>query len=613
MSLFRNPAVTFVVFVMMANVVWGQNKIFHQLAAGTTTGAATNTQMKVIGSIGATGFTPQAGQKNHSGFFTIAYLIGDLNDTIPPVIAFTPTLNIARGADLNLSATVTDAPFGHIVVSKVFYRAIGNQLYDSLPLTRNGTTTTYTETIDADKFDAMGLEYYFTAIDASNNRTRQPPKPTQAYTYVKEDARIPASLLSFGKEETNYRMISVPHDYTENISTLLQGLGDHHPTKWRLLTHVGNGRFAEYPGDFSTFERAKGYWLIATESKEVNLAQARQAPENNQSSLYEAHLIPGWNQVGNPYTVAIDWDNVREYHANVQIGPLKIYTGGYDNKVELLPYQGGYVYLDGNSAQTIKIPFKGQTLGSRKSEVKGVDGRWQLPLTVTSSETVNKLGGIGMHARALVTKDRFDDHNPPSFSAHAEINFAHPEHPLKSFSFDVVPVLEEYVWSFKMTSSSGEALLEWDASNLPADLEELYLYDESAGEIIDMRASGKYESTTPRNLKIYYGKDARSKIRPSDLWVSEPYPNPFRDETTIAFGLPGDNDVHHVCMEIYNAQGQPIRRLVDGTYLSGFHEVKWNGQANDHTPAASGMYFYRVAASSGKELRVETGRIIITR
>jgi hypothetical protein len=585
----------------------GQNKIIHQLAGGTVTGPSDNGKVKVIGSLGPIGLSVQPGQKSHSGFYTLAFVLNQLEDKIPPVISFTPVHSIDRGTRLDISTTITDAPFNQPVNAKLFYRAIGKKAFDSASLTRTGTTTTYIIHVEADKFDAMGLEYYFKAVDQANNPTTHPPT-AKLYTYSIEEAKIPASLLSFGSKEEHYRMISLPHKYDDNISALLgDEFGDPKQTEWRLLTYTGSG-FSEYPGGFSTFERAKGYWLIARNPKELILAPSKQAPENNQASLYEMQLHGGWNQVGNPYTLPVDWNNVRTFNEPALVGKLHVYEGGYNNPTDLLPYQGGYVYLDG-PAQTIRIPFKGQTSGSRTQN--GPAEGWQLPLAISNDITSNRLGGIGMHPKAAATKDKYDEHNPPRFSTFAEINFAHPEHPLKNFCFDVVPEQEEYVWTFTMTSSSGEGRIDWDPRALPPETEDLFLYDEVTGSIIDMRTESHFLSITPRTIKIYYGRGIDQKIRPSEVWSGNPFPNPFHDEVTLSFGLPGNSEIYSVSVDVFNAQGQRVRRLIEDHYSSGFHHVKWNGQDNESLRMASGVYFYKLTAASSQGQRALTGRIVL--
>ena len=67
------------------------------------------------------------------------------------------------------------------------------------------------------------------------------------------------------------------------------------------------------------------------------------------------------------------------------------------------------------------------------------------------------------------------------------------------------------------------------------------------------------------------------------------YPNPFNPVTTIKYQTPKSADVSLV---IYNALGQQVRTLVNGTVEQGAHSVTWNGRNEMGKVVPSGIYFY---------------------
>ncbi|MCH9032178.1 MAG: T9SS type A sorting domain-containing protein [candidate division Zixibacteria bacterium] len=73
------------------------------------------------------------------------------------------------------------------------------------------------------------------------------------------------------------------------------------------------------------------------------------------------------------------------------------------------------------------------------------------------------------------------------------------------------------------------------------------------------------------------------------------YPNPFNPSTKITFGIP---ESEHVTISVYNVQGQKVATLVDGVLEAGYHDVEW-----DASNLASGMYFYRLQATSFSQTR----------
>ncbi|MGD8414421.1 MAG: FlgD immunoglobulin-like domain containing protein [Candidatus Latescibacterota bacterium] len=75
-------------------------------------------------------------------------------------------------------------------------------------------------------------------------------------------------------------------------------------------------------------------------------------------------------------------------------------------------------------------------------------------------------------------------------------------------------------------------------------------------------------------------------------------PNPFNPATTIAYSVAVPARVK---LGIYDAAGHLVAVLVDEVLAAGTHEAVWNGNSGDGTPAASGVYFYRLE-SGGRTL-----------
>ncbi|MBC8424532.1 hypothetical protein H8E07_10445 [bacterium] len=81
-------------------------------------------------------------------------------------------------------------------------------------------------------------------------------------------------------------------------------------------------------------------------------------------------------------------------------------------------------------------------------------------------------------------------------------------------------------------------------------------------------------------------------------------PNPFNPRTTLAFDLhrPG-----RVSLDIHDAAGRRVARLVDEPMPVGSHVVEWNGRGDDGRAVPSGVYFARLVA----ETVVETRRMLL--
>lgn len=64
-------------------------------------------------------------------------------------------------------------------------------------------------------------------------------------------------------------------------------------------------------------------------------------------------------------------------------------------------------------------------------------------------------------------------------------------------------------------------------------------------------------------------------------------PNPFNQETQIAFSLPSPQ---HITLKVMGVSGQSMATLSDGPCPAGTHQVVWNGQDDSGRGVASGLY-----------------------
>jgi hypothetical protein len=78
------------------------------------------------------------------------------------------------------------------------------------------------------------------------------------------------------------------------------------------------------------------------------------------------------------------------------------------------------------------------------------------------------------------------------------------------------------------------------------------------------------------------------------LVLNQNHPNPFNPATTIEYYLPVTGSV---TLDVYDAAGRRIVRLVDAIQESGNHSVDWNGYDSDGRQVSSGVYFYRISAN----------------
>ena len=77
----------------------------------------------------------------------------------------------------------------------------------------------------------------------------------------------------------------------------------------------------------------------------------------------------------------------------------------------------------------------------------------------------------------------------------------------------------------------------------------------------------------------------------SSLALLPNYPNPFTDQTVLAFHL---DEPAAVRLVIYDLLGREIRTLLDASRSRGTHALMWGGRDDAGTPVSGGVYFYRL-------------------
>ena len=84
------------------------------------------------------------------------------------------------------------------------------------------------------------------------------------------------------------------------------------------------------------------------------------------------------------------------------------------------------------------------------------------------------------------------------------------------------------------------------------------------------------------------------------------HPNPFNASTSIEVVTARTGPLS---ISVYDVLGRHVRNIIDETVGSGRHVFQWDGNDESGRSAASGVYFLRVASSTG----VETRKLVLLR
>lgn len=100
------------------------------------------------------------------------------------------------------------------------------------------------------------------------------------------------------------------------------------------------------------------------------------------------------------------------------------------------------------------------------------------------------------------------------------------------------------------------------------------------------------------NVVVYGSQQEPSSIGdtyglnvPGKYALSQNFPNPFNPVTRINYQLPVKS---HVTLNVFNANGQLVKTLINSEIKAGYHSIVWNGTNESGTKVPSGIYIYRI-------------------
>jgi hypothetical protein len=110
-----------------------------------------------------------------------------------------------------------------------------------------------------------------------------------------------------------------------------------------------------------------------------------------------------------------------------------------------------------------------------------------------------------------------------------------------------------------------------------------------------------------QNTVVVLGIEEGGSMQTPDAYMLEQnLPNPFTSQTIINYALP---EFTSVDVSIYDVAGKKIITLIDASQQPGYHTIYWDGQTENGTDIANGVYFYRIATDNFNS----TKKLIIAR
>lgn len=565
----------------------------------------------------ATGSTTEIEESNLATGATISYAIYSYNgedsyinyNTINPLTGTANTLSdnsapsitniqyeeeMEVGGSVNITATVVDDESGVEEVS-IQYIIPGINNFDN-PTTDLMVASGNEYSYEVSDLTEAGLEF---RIISKNGVQLEQISSTESVivVYPTEGLTIPYS--SFGTEESNYRIVSVPLTLNQNtiddvFGTQLGKYGD--LSKWRMFRY-SNEATSELSGSTNLIP-GRGYWLIVNDSEVTFSTGSGKNVSASVDQPYEIVLNPGWNQIGNPYPYDISWSDVQAF--NNEDFELLIFNGSFTNGSTLSKFSGGFVNWPNSSDFTLRIPKSPPSANQNRNSTDDGQG-WNINLILENGNIKNELTGIGMHENAKNEIDSKDQFNLPHFLSYIDLN-----HPIKANGYhvakNIVKMQDQYNWTFDIESNLKiqDTKIKWE---LPSSSHfnkntELFLWDPSSAQLIDMKKLNQYRlrNSTGEDLKIIYGSMdyINSLIKLSSFQVNDPFPNPTTGILNLNYFIPEGQVNSTMTMELYNFNGSLVNRKQIAIERSGIHSINWDVNVNTEE-ILKGVYLLRIS------------------
>ena len=530
-------------------------------------------------------------------------------DDVAPVITYqgVQKTHLAQGSSETISVNVNDVSSVNVTFN---YGGILKPLDQLTTLAASQDNNTYSATVDDSFFDNIGLKYFFYAEDANGNSSTSEIR----YMFLTLTTAENLAGLKFGGTIDDYQIIAVPYVLEDKrIREVFSAYGDYDDTKWRLVRYnTEKDKYEDFP-DFTTIDIGKGYWFNAKEQHEIKLAN-RNMPQVTPTQGFQMQLKLGWNQIGNPFTIPLNWDQVLDdNNITDQVQSLWIYKSGPNLTTgsTLNPFEGGFVKA--NNLITLNLfPADGSSLRTFNKKLLENDTdheAWMIPLSLENDKFIYESGYFGMHPEALETYDQFDLSRPPHFIRHMDYYF---EMENDLYAGNMVGTSGEFIWTITVDANikPGLMALNWPAEKIGAN-SEMILFDIDKQKIVDMKLFNRYRFYQDGNKKfrIYYNVEPE-EITPDKTLLGTPYPNPFDKTTVIPFTLP-ENKEYQISLKISDVLGNEVRTLIEGTFQIGFHEIHWNGDNASGKKVDTGIYIVQLMVDDGNNTETFTSRVIL--
>lgn len=492
------------------------------------------------------------------------------------------------------SVTITPPGSADWSFNLICYRRGGEDTFTIVNLDEAGNA--FRATIPAEFMTERGVEFFVSFSDLTNT-INVPPGTSEnnpailrvnANEYITTRISLPVNT---------YRMVSVPMQLRDSSpeEVLLDDLGPYDAKKWRLFRWI-NGEFTgylEFPQIPTNFTPGNAFWLI---SEDGGFFDVDSGLTLDSSQPQFVTVLPGWNQIGNPFAFDFPWNNVQS-ESPVQ-GPYFFDGIEYTIADTLRPWNGYFVFS--NIAQVLAFPPR-DSGGEGKRSFQNTDPIYALNLKMTTNrqyrDSYNRIGWSSDGTESILRE-------PPAVNKNVRLSIMKDGTQLMQQLKNGRPYRGSWTLELEAPEENVQTAIDLEhQSQLPAGVD-IYILDPKSRKAL-LAADTDYlqldlKAGEVRELTLLIGDSKWAEkqgngipLRPTEFSLAQNYPNPFNPETTIRYRL---TQQEGVTLEIFNLLGQKIRTLVNEVVDAGEHSIRWDGRDAAGYPTASGVYLYRLQA-----------------
>jgi hypothetical protein len=161
-----------------------------------------------------------------------------------------------------------------------------------------------------------------------------------------------------------------------------------------------------------------------------------------------------------------------------------------------------------------------------------------------------------------------------------------------------MPAVDDYLHQ-AADSTNWPAGIKYDPNNTGVHVYSLGVH-EHWNNGTDKKYTRNLNPTTGTGIELIETEQLATSVavrenNPEHFQIYQNYPNPFNPSTTIAYSLTEKSSVE---IKIFDLQGREIKSFMIGPQSAGYQRVVWNGTNDRGNSLSSGVYVYRVKASS---------------